>query len=532
MFVEEIEVIIMKEPEFVDFFQQNSGLFSNSQRILVYITPVVRPISNLYIFVLFLKHSGAYIIMFIRMKLFSVKPERHLFRYRLFRIFILPLIFLFSPFLIVLTGQTAPDVISGDADLNTCLSYAMKHQPLVRQLQLNEEISRRDVGIALSDWLPQLDASANLQSYIKQPVSIFPDLTNPGGPEREITIGQKNTSSLQFSASQVIYNNSVLIAGKTAKYYRLKSSQSTEQSKIDLVVEVSKAFYDVLLSKANLNFLKEDMARMNKSMQDAYSQYQAGVSDKIDYQRATIALNNTRAEITGTEEDIKAKYAYLKELMGYPVEKPLSIAYDSLKMIQESLLDTTTGLDYQNRIEYQLLKTNLSLQKSAVDYYKLGFLPSLSAFGDYNMVYQNNNFSDLYGKDYPNSYIGLKLSFPLFDGTKRIQEVKRASLQYREMALDTLNLKSRMNTQYQQAMASYKSNLKNYDMAQKNAGIADDVYNTVKLQYDQGIKTYLEVIVSETDLRTSRINELNALYRLLSSKLDVEKALGNISVNY
>ena len=466
------------------------------------------------------------------MSSFTGKPKKPLFRCRLSRIFLFQAIFLLIHSHSMLTGQTAPEVITGSADLDTCLRYAMQHQPLVKQLQLNEEISRRDVGIALSDWLPQIDATANLQSYIKQPISIFPDLTNPGGPEREITIGQKNTSGVQIAATQVIYNNNVLIAGKTAKYYRLRSTQTTEQSKIDLVVEISKAFYDVLLSQANLNFLKEDIARLDKSMQDAYSQYEAGVSDKIDYQRATIALNNTRAEMSGTQEAIKAKYAYLKELMGYPVDQPLRIAYDSVKMVQEAWLDTATGLDYQNRIEFQLLQTRLHLQKSTIDYYKLGFLPSLSAFGNYNLVYQNDNFTDLYSRNFPNSYVGLKLSFPLFDGTRRIQQVKRASLQYREMALDTLNLKSRMNTEYHQAMSSYRSNLDNYEMAQKNAEIADDVYNTVKLQYNQGIKTYLEVIVSETDLRTSRINELNALYRLLSSKLDVEKALGNISVNY
>lgn len=88
-----------------------------------------------------------------------------------------------------------------------------------------------------------------------------------------------------------------------------------------------------------------------------------------------------------------------------------------------------------------------------------------------------------------------------------------------------------MNTEYELGLASYKSNLKAFRAAQQNSRIANEVFNTVKLQYNQGIKTYLEVIVSETDLRTSRINELNALYRLLSSKIDVENALGNISVN-
>jgi outer membrane protein len=432
----------------------------------------------------------------------------------------------------ILFSQSQPDVIPDSADLNTCLVYAMNHQPLVQQLQINEEISRRDVGIALSDWLPQIDLSGSFQKYVKQPVTIFPDPSNPEGPKREITTGVKNTSAIQLNANQTIFNSDVLIAGTSAKNYKLRSRQTTNQRRIQLVVQVSKAYYDVLLSTARLDFLQEDFSRQQKSMKDARSQYETGVSDKIDYQRASISLNNIKAEIYGTREEIKAKYAYLKELMGYPVDRPLKVSYDSIRMMKDSWIDTLNGVNYHNRIEYQLLLTGLKLQKSNANYYKLSFLPELSAFANYNLVYQNDALVDLYRSDYPNSAIGLRLAFPIFQGTKRIQQLKRANLQYREMALDTLNMRSRMNTEYEQSMASYKSNLKAYEAALENAQIASEVYNTVRLQYNQGIKTYLEVIVSETDLRTSRINQLNALYRLLSSKIDVENALGNISVNY
>jgi outer membrane protein len=431
-----------------------------------------------------------------------------------------------------LFAQSAAGIIADSADLNTCLAYAMNHQPLVQQLKINEEISRRDVGIALSDWLPQIDLSGSFQKYVKQPVTFFPDPSNPEGPKREITTGVKNTSAIQLNVNQTIFNSDVLIAGTSAKYYRLRSRQTTNQSRIQLVVQVSKAYYDVLLSAAQMDFLQEDFSRQQKSMKDARSQYEAGVSDKIDYQRASISLNNIQAEMYGTREEIKAKYAYLKELMGYPADQPLKVSYDSIRMMKDAWIDTLNGVNYQNRIEYQLLLTGLKLQKSNANYYKVSFLPELSAFANYNLVYQSDALVDLYRSDYPNSAVGLRLAFPIFQGTKRIQQLKRANLQYQEMALDTLNMRNRMNTEYEQSMASYKSNLKAYEAALENAQIAYEVYNTVRLQYNQGIKTYLEVIVSETDLRTSRINQLNALYRVLSSKIDVQNALGNISINY
>jgi outer membrane protein TolC len=59
--------------------------------------------------------------------------------------------------------------------------------------------------------------------------------------------------------------------------------------------------------------------------------------------------------------------------------------------------------------------------------------------------------------------------------------------------------------------------------------LAEDVYTTIQLQYRAGVKTYLDVIIAESDLRSTQVNYLNALYQVLSSKLDVQKALGEIS---
>ncbi len=100
------------------------------------------------------------------------------------------------------------------------------------------------------------------------------------------------------------------------------------------------------------------------------------------------------------------------------------------------------------------------------------------------------------------------------------------------MALDTVIIKNQFNTEYSQALASYKSNLIELKKMQENVDVANEVYKLVKFQYEKGIKVYLEVIVSETDLRSAQISELDALFHVVSSKLDVERALGTIPLNY
>ena len=94
---------------------------------------------------------------------------------------------------------------------------------------------------------------------------------------------------------------------------------------------------------------------------------------------------------------------------------------------------------------------------------------------------------------------------------------------------DEVNLRLQINNEYTTALANYKSNLYNFELLQKNVATAKRVYFVVDLQYRQGIVAYLNVITAESNLITSEINYLNSLFQLLSSKIDLEKAMGDIS---
>ncbi|SDK30810.1 Outer membrane protein TolC [Catalinimonas alkaloidigena] len=428
-----------------------------------------------------------------------------------------------------LSAHPPADSLGSEATLDACIRYALLHQPALRQTALEQEITNADIRIRLSDWLPQVGFNYYIQHYLKLPVSAFPDPSNPDGPRRIVTIGLKNTSALQFSASQTLFSADVLFASRTARDFRAQSYQQTQTAKIDLTVDVSKAFYNVLLTQQQTQVLQETIARLERNLKDAYSQYQAGITDKIDYKRATISLNNARAQLKGISESLEGNYALLKQLMGYPHEAPLQVVSDTAALQQAVPLDTLQQLQFENRVEYQLAQTNLRLQRANVAYNRQAFLPSLSAFLDYNMLYQNDQISEIYSRQFPNSVTGLRLALPILQGGRRLQNIQRANLVYQQSELQVENIQNQINTEYTQALATYKSNLADLQANEENLTIAREVYTTVKLQYDEGIKTYLEVIVSETDLRTAELNRLNALYQVLSAKLDVQRALGTLS---
>lgn len=429
--------------------------------------------------------------------------------------YVLPLLLLFFA-----AGAQAQnnDSLLRDATLSNVIRYTLAKQPAVQQALADEKITELQIKSRLAEWYPQVNLNYIYQHNFQVQTSII-----GGNPVR---LGVGNTSAVQFSASQAIFNRDVLLANRTRGDVRQQARQQTENTRIDVVVDVSKAFYDVLATQQQIKVADENIVRLERSLKDARAQYDAGVVDKTDYKRATIALNNARASRKSNEELLKAKTEYLKALMNYPGNNPLDILYDSAQLEQEIVLDTLQPIDYSRRIEYQILQTQRRLQEANVRYNKWSYLPSVSANGAYNLNYLDNNFGKLYGQSFPNSYAGLTLSFPIFQGGKRKYNIQQSEWELKRTDLELVGLRNSLNAEYTSALANYKASLANYLAIRENVALAQEVYDVIQLQYRAGIKTYLEVITAETDLRTAQINYFNALYQALSSKIDVERSRG------
>jgi outer membrane protein TolC len=418
-------------------------------------------------------------------------------------------------------GQAVPDSLPKQLDLEQAIAFSLKNQPLLQQSVLDEKITGANIRNRLADWYPQVNFNYNLQHNFVVQTNII-----GGNP---VKLGVDNVSALQFTLSQTLFNRDVLLARRTRADVVQQSLQTTTQRKIDVVVAVSKAYYDVLATTQQVKVADENIRRIERSLQDAKFQYDAGVADKTDFKRATIALNNAKASKTANEEILKAKQEYLKSLMGYPVEAPIDLKYDSVALEQSITAPADENPELNNRIEFQLLSTQIKLQEANLKYNKWAYLPNVSLNGAYNLNYLNNEFSKLYNVNYPASFAAITLGFPIFQGGKRKSAIDAAEWQLERTKLDLLSLKNSVNAAYSQAIATYKSTYTNYLALKENLDLAREVYDVIQLQYRNGIKTYLEVINAETDLRTATINYYTALYNVLASKVDVQKELGQFN---
>ncbi|MCC5937963.1 MAG: TolC family protein [Lunatimonas sp.] len=416
-------------------------------------------------------------------------------------------------------------------DLAAVLEMAMDNNPVLKQFENQRSITDHQVKSALSGWLPQLGMIGDYNRYFSQPVAIFPDFNNPeSGEFQEVRTGVPFNSSLSFSADQQLINNELIRDRQQSSDQRKQADQLLEELKIDLTVVVTQTFYEVLLAQEQVSLTREDLRRQQKQLEDAELLFEAGLTDQIDLKRAKMTLQNTQASLYQYQQDIEIRKAQLNALLGRPASSDLKLQASYENLLMEIHADTLQGFQPEQRIEYQLLQTQLALQDVALKYEKRRFLPTLSAFYNYNILFLSPVGSTLYEQAYPYSLMGIRLTYPLFQGGKRHHDSRIAALRLRNLELEKTDLTNSISTELQEALSTYKKQLYQLKTQEANKQLAEEIYEILSLQYEEGIKNFLEVIVAETDLRTARINYYRSLFGVLTSKASLQRARGEIQL--
>ncbi len=424
-------------------------------------------------------------------------------------------------------SASSPDTTTSALTLDSCIGYALRHEPMINMAIVNVAIVRANNRIATAGWLPQVNVSGNFTHYNTLPTGFFTD----SGRVVNSKTGVVNTVTPTLAVTQTIFNPSLLYAVHAAPLYVKQAEQVTDSTRIEIIAAVSKTFYSLLNTLEQINVLKEDTARLAKNVSDTYHQYISGVNDKTNYNEAVISLNNSLFSLRQAIESVRPQYAQLKQVMGFPPAQHFNVLYDTVQMKSDIAFDTTLQMDMTKRPEYQYLQTTKRLQLETINYYRHAWIPTVGAFFDYENEYESSKFSNLFSQAYPFNYVGLSVSVPIFTGFARTNNIKKARLQFDLLDWNEVLLKSQIWTDYTTAMSNYKSNLYNLNVSQENTALAKETYDIVQLQYLQGVVPYLNVITAETNLITSELTYETSLFQVLSSKIDLEKSMGIITVN-
>ncbi|HVB04350.1 MAG TPA: TolC family protein [Chitinophagaceae bacterium] len=420
--------------------------------------------------------------------------------------------------------------------LKQCIDYALIHQTAVKSARLDEAITDAQNREITGSALPQISGSGSFTDNLviqKQliDVSIFdPTGRTPKGTLAPFEFGLQYNLLGFVTISQTLFDGAVLVALQAKKTVEELARKNVQETQRDTRVNVSKAYYNVLVTREELNQLSDNIHTLSESLHETQEMYNNGVAEQLDIDRINVQLTNLETQQISLRNSLELGYELLKFQMGMPMGTSLALT-DTLTFddVRADLADTT-GFSYGQRIEYSILQSEKMENLYNLKRYKMAYLPTLNANGviGANRATEQFDYFNPHQFWYGYGYVGLSLNVPIFSSGERKSRVEEAMLNVDKMEVAMDELKQSIDLEQQQAGSNLRNDLQAIASQQKNMALAKEVYTTTQKKFEQGVGSNLEVITAENDLETARTNYFNALYDAMIAKIDYQKAYGKI----
>lgn len=442
--------------------------------------------------------------------------------------------------------------------LEQCIEYALKNSVSAKNATLDEEIAKAKVKETVGIGLPQITGNVSVDHNEKlrrffttyDPNGGFVDLSGVPGIQPGDVVGAQNFFQLKSSGdaginvNQIIFNGSYLVGLQASNAYKDLAYKTSAQTDEQIIQQVTKAYYTVLINKERTELFTSNIARVDSLFRNTKALYENGFAESIDADRIQVALNNLITERDKFNNMNELGYVLLKFQMNYPIHEPIEVTGNIQEVQVEANLDSyQADWDYKARPDYQVLEANKRLQELNIKNQYAQSLPSLSAHANLGYATQSSNIGGIFktnsdisdeggvGPDkwYGYSMFGVTLNVPIFTGLQRTHKIQQEKLTLQKINNGFESLKAGIDMEIKQASLNFENAMKSLTAQEQNMALAEKVARVTKIKYEQGVGSNLEVIDAEDSLRQAQTNYYNALFDAMIAKVDLDKAYGKLS---
>ncbi len=435
-------------------------------------------------------------------------------------------------FMLLAIGANAQSGIT----LQDAINYAIANNEELKNAKVATLDADAQVFETRADGLPQVNANFGYNNNTQIPVNLVPaNVFDPNAPADEIAavrFGIQHQSNFNVTATQMIWDGSFFIGLQAAKMLKEKVLVDEEKTKLDVIEQVTKAYYLVLVNEVRTDLIDTNISTIESTLEDTRALYENGFAEKIDVTRLQVQLNNLKTERQGVEQGIASSKNLLKLTMGMPVTKEVNLIGDLDGLDFGYSLSDVNEFNVQERIEARQMDYLKNLAELDIKNVYSQYIPKVTFNAGWGRNSGNDSFGNLWNNNrqwFTNSSIGINVSIPIFDGLRKKYTVARKKYQLETLDNQYSLLTNSLQQQLLNAQEALDVNLQRLEVQKENMALAKEVGDITREKYTEGVGSNLELINSEKDYKEAEINYLNALYQAIIAKVDLDKALGKLN---
>ena len=412
--------------------------------------------------------------------------------------------------------------------LEKALEIALSESPTIKIAEQEIEIKRYAKQETYSSLYPRIDATAQYQRMIaKQSMSM-----TMNGVTQTIKVGSDNSFNGGVTASMPIINAQLWESLKVSVADVMLSIEKARSSQIDMIEQVSKAYFATLLAKESLVVYQrvyDNAVENNKNIQ---KRYDVGSVSEYDLISSNVSVQNAIPNLIEAQNSVVLALWQLKALLGIDLKKNIDVMGTLMDYeAQMNYAHTIDQLDFSNNTTLKQLDIQEGMLESALKIAKLADVPTLSINAAYLYTALGNDGSFFQAKAWnPYSYAGLQLNIPIFAGNQRRAAKRQANLNLSNLQLQRENVERQLRVSVVQSLNTMQTNVKKYSAAAASVGQAKRGYEIAVKRYEVGRGTLVDVDNSQLALTQAELGRNSAVYNFLVAKVALDKIIGNHEV--
>ena len=380
-----------------------------------------------------------------------------------------------------------------------------------------------------------LDVASLKAQYRVQDAARYPGLDASG------SFARTRTSDAYTGAGKVYSNEDLATVGITSYeldlFGRVKSlsdqalesylaSDETRRSAvISLVAQVASAYMTLITNQELLELSQDTVKAYQKTLNLVETRYKAGYSDALTLAQSKTALHSARATVAQYKLAVAQEKNTLRQLVGAPVkwEGQDRLPTEDGKMLSELKVGSNSKL-ILHRPDILAAEHTLKSENANIGAARAAFFPSISLTA--NAGTMSSSMSNLFSSDSGYWTFAPSVSLPIFDWGSNSANLDTAKI---EKQSSIIAYQAAIETGFKEvsdALVGQEYYMEEWKAQKANLQANEDYYKLAQMRYQKGNDSYIDLLDAQRSLFSARESELSAHLNLLTSRIDLFKALG------
>lgn len=441
---------------------------------------------------------------------------------------ILTLIFL--PY--ISTAQENTEALS--LSVSEAMEYALQNNTDVQNAQLDVIIADKKVWETTTIGLPQISASGSYFNNLSLATQLIPAefFGGEAGEFAEVQFGTKHNFNGTLTVSQLIFSGSYIVGLQAAKVYRSLSEKTLNKTEIDTKAGIASTYYTILMAEETVVTLQSNF----EYIQDLYNQTkamaEAGFLEIIEADKLKVSLGSLENSVKQMERQIEFLYALLKLQIGTAKDSKIELTDNLDDILLNIDVDELLKKEFtlEEHADYQLMVVQEELMALDLKRYKSEYLPTLSAFYNFNEDAYRDEFNPFDGSEkwFKSSMLGFQIDIPIFNSGEKRSKVQQAKLELKKSTNTKNYVGSSLYTSLIQTRSDFITNRDIMINTKENMEVSKKVLDEISIKHKEGMASSFDLTQANSDYLTTISDYTQAVVNLLNAKIELEKILNEI----